>query len=145
MAVDNRRTRFGKALRALRLHNSLTQAALAGAISKDQAMISDYEMGQNIPDHDTVIAMEHALAVPAGTLSQYLGWIPADPDRALEPPEIRVYRGVIPGDVVRIIEDFVTQLIGEDAGTRATPSTSLADRLAELEKMMDTFVGGGGA
>lgn len=106
MDAAERRARFGKALRAARLASGLSQARLSARIEKDQGMVSDYEAGKTEPGVETVAALEQALDVEPGSLSRYLGWVPADPDDAPEPPDVPPIRGALPPAVFLSVSEF---------------------------------------
>lgn len=85
MESTEQRRRFGLALRAARKRSRRTQAEVGRLIDKDQTVVSVYERGEAEPPRDVVARLEEILALDAGDLSRYLGYVPVDPADAPEP------------------------------------------------------------
>lgn len=76
-AKQARRDAFGRALIQARLARDLSQEALAALLGVTQGSVSNWENGRNLPDDPTdVFDIERALEVPAGFLTQHLGYAP---------------------------------------------------------------------
>lgn len=86
MALQQDRKAFGRALeQALRdgghTHIGFGET-LAGHLRRDrpfnQTTITRWVSGENAPDPEVTFGIEELLAMPAGTLSRFLGYLPAD-------------------------------------------------------------------
>ena len=84
--------RFADALASELAARGVTQGALADAVGVAQNTISQYTTGRFVPPPETVFAIEAALDVAPGALSQYLGYMPCD----IEAPPVTV-RAVVSG------------------------------------------------
>lgn len=74
---DDRRRKFGAALRAARTTADMSQDRLGAQVGKTQAAIAAWETGENVPEPDVVFRLERVLGLSAGQLSQHLGFVPA--------------------------------------------------------------------
>lgn len=72
MSADDRRI-FGRNVRAERIAQGLTQAALADAVSLSAESISNLERGKHAPSFETLIALSEHLGISVGALCSGLG------------------------------------------------------------------------
>ena len=69
---------FGRALYTARRAHTLTQEQLAELVDHSQTGVAAWEAGRAAPDPALVFKLETVLHVPAGHLSQHLGYAPLD-------------------------------------------------------------------
>lgn len=92
-AKKQRTEAFAKGLAQARKAKGLTQEQLAERAGVTQSAVSGWEAAKYLPDDATdVFELEHALEVPAGFLSQHLGYGPLG------------LRSDVPGDVESAID-----------------------------------------
>jgi transcriptional regulator with XRE-family HTH domain len=77
VVTDETRRAFAAALVNTRRQAGMTQTELAERARITQTQISGYERG-TIPDPPKMFALERALGVTPGTLSQMVGYMPVD-------------------------------------------------------------------
>lgn len=77
--------RFGRAVGEARDARGWSQEELAQRAGVSQSNVSGWESGKWAPDPDAVFAVERALRVKPGGLSEHLGYVPASPsDRQID-------------------------------------------------------------
>lgn len=76
---DPRRDAFARAFTEALRDSGLSQTELAAKTGLAQATISEWKTGEAAPrTPDITFALERALKVPPGHLSQHLGYVPAE-------------------------------------------------------------------
>lgn len=71
--------RFGRAVGEARDARGWSQEELAVKAGVSQSNVSGWESGKWAPDPEQVFAVERALRVKPGALSEHLGFVPAEP------------------------------------------------------------------
>lgn len=77
VATDAALRRFGRAVAEARAARELSQEELADRSGVSQSNVSGWEVGRWAPEPEVVFAVERALKLPGGSLSQHLGYVPA--------------------------------------------------------------------
>lgn len=109
---------IGNAIKQARSERGISQGALARALSIDQASVSAWETGRNLPSVERLRQVEQALDSTPGEFTRFLGFIPvpgveitpavkAVPRPALDPDELR--------DRLSTLERLVSQLVEREA------------------------------
>lgn len=60
----------------------MSQRQIAEMLGYQQSSMSSWENGKQLPEPIIVFALEKALTLPPGFLSQHLGYLPLDQDEA---------------------------------------------------------------
>ena len=90
---------FGAQLRRIRKERGLSQGELGAAIGANQARISAYEMGRNVPNEEMMLQLAEALNVPPFLFFEaghFGGALPVGPEmrkhlQKMEPRELRLF------------------------------------------------------
>lgn len=86
--------RFRDALRTARQKKGWSQGDLAKLIGRSQAAVAGWENGPNTPPVPTTFAIERALELAPGALSQHLGFMPVSAAGA-RPPAVPVDEAIM--------------------------------------------------
>lgn len=79
---DPKLVELGRAIADQRRRRRISQTDLARLVNVAQPTVSSWELGRYAPSREALLALEQALAVPAGTFAGMLGYAP---DGGFEP------------------------------------------------------------
>lgn len=80
--------RFGRALAAARQMAGYSQKAVGDELGRSQAAVATWEHGVYVPLPQDIFRMEQMFGVPAGSLSQHLGFLPVSGSGRSTPSEV---------------------------------------------------------